>query len=132
MLSVIDVAIHLDRDEVHGLISKCITSTEAYARLYEYMRLPPLPMNMPLLAGLDLWLLNHNPSWRDIARAAYCCGEEDVMEQIFKCEIFMPYKYNVSLHTSLLHLSTVITPLCLCIAIILVTMQLDGFKTVQV
>ena len=132
MLSVIDVAIHLDRYIVHGLISKCITSREAYARLYEYMRLPPLLVNMPLLAGIDLWLLTRNPNWSDIARAAYYCGEENVMEQIFKCKIFTLYEYNVSLHTSLLHLFTVITPLYLCIAIILVAMQLGGFKTVQV
>ena len=132
MFLPVDVTLHLDRDEVHGLISKCITSREAYTRLYEYMRLPPLPVNMPLLAGIDLWLLTRNPNWSDIARAAYCCGEENVMEQIFKCEIFILYKYNVSLHTSLLHLFTVITPLYLCIAIILVAMQLGGFKTVQV
>ena len=87
MFLPIDVTLHLDRDEVHGLISKCITSREAYTRLYEYMRLPPLPVNMPLLAGIDLWLLTRNPNWSDIARAAYCCGEENVVERVFKREM---------------------------------------------
>ena len=91
MFLPIDVALHLDRDEVHGLISKCITSREVYARLYEYMRLPPLPVNMPLLAGIDLWLLTCNSSWRDIARAAYCCEVEAVMEKVFTCELFNQY-----------------------------------------
>ena len=84
----IDVAVHLDRDEVHDLISQHITSRCAYARLYEYMRLPSLPVNMPLLAGIDLWLLTRNSNWSDIARAAYSCGEENVMEELFKRKIF--------------------------------------------
>ena len=36
-------------------------------------------------SDVTVYVKNHNPSWRDITRAAYCCGEEAVMEQIFKC-----------------------------------------------
>ena len=36
-------------------------------------------------SDVTLYVKNHNPNWRDIARAAYCCGEEAVMERIFKC-----------------------------------------------
>ena len=38
-------------------------------------------------SDVTVYVKNHNPSWRDIARAAYCCGEEAVMERIFKCNI---------------------------------------------
>ena len=37
---------------------------------------------------ITLYLKNHTITWRDIARAAYCCGEVVVMENVFKCEIF--------------------------------------------
>ena len=38
-------------------------------------------------SDVTVYVKNHSPSWRDIARAAYCCGEEAVMERIFKCNI---------------------------------------------
>ena len=38
-------------------------------------------------SDVTVYVKTHNPSWRDIARAAYCSGEEAVMEQIFKCKI---------------------------------------------
>ena len=41
-------------------------------------------------SDVTVYVKNHNPRWRDIARGAYCCGEEAVMEQIFKCNIFKP------------------------------------------
>jgi hypothetical protein len=141
------VALDLNRDKVHAHIQNHVKGREAFERLYEYMRLPPLVMNMPHLAGIDLWLLtcpcswrelawtfyrcqllaavievktfiiedesftpenihmalskmtdvvtdseecgdvsvyvkNHSPSWKVIARAAYCCGEEAVMDML--------------------------------------------------
>ena len=42
------------------------------------------------------YVKNYNPSWRDIARAAYCCGEETVLEKVFKCETFT--SCNMTLH----------------------------------
>ena len=54
-------------------------------------------------SDVTVYVKNHNPSWRDIATAAYCCGEETAMEQIFKCEIILYllntvlYKYNMSM-----------------------------------
>ena len=41
-------------------------------------------------SDVTVYVKNHNPSWRDIARAAYCCGEEAVMERIFKRNILKP------------------------------------------
>ena len=38
-------------------------------------------------SDITVYVKNHNPSWRDIARAAYSCGEESVMKKVFKCEI---------------------------------------------
>ena len=38
-------------------------------------------------SDVTVYVKNNSPSWRDIARAAYCCGEEAVLEQIFKCKI---------------------------------------------
>ena len=37
------------------------------------MRLPPLPANMPDLAGIDLWLLTCPCSWRELAWTFYSC-----------------------------------------------------------
>ena len=42
---------------------------------------------------ITVYVKNHNPSWRDIARAAYCCGEEAVMEKVFKCEISIVHRF---------------------------------------
>ena len=41
-------------------------------------------------SDVTVYVKNHSPSWRDIARAAYCCGEEAAMERIFKCNILKP------------------------------------------
>ena len=41
--------------------------------LYEQMQIPPLPVNMPLLAGIDLWLLTCPCSWRELAWTFYRC-----------------------------------------------------------
>ena len=37
-------------------------------------------------SDVTVYVKNHNPSWQEIARAAYFCGEEAVMEKVFKCE----------------------------------------------
>ena len=39
-------------------------------------------------SDVAVYVKNHNPSWRDIARAAYCYGEEAVIKQLFECKIF--------------------------------------------
>ena len=52
-------------------------------------------------SDITVYVKNHNPSWRDIARAAYCCGEEAVMQKVFKCEISMAHHALFSeLHVS--------------------------------
>ena len=65
--SHLDIAVALDRDVVHTLITRHMKSREEFDRLYEYMRLPPLPENMPHLAGIDLWLLTCPCSWGELA-----------------------------------------------------------------
>ena len=51
-------------------------------------------------SDVTVYVTNRNPSWRDIARAAYCCGEEAVMKRVFKCKIFehLIMKYNMTLY----------------------------------
>ena len=69
----VDVTPKLDRAEVHGLIKKHVKSQKAFEGLYEYMRLPQLVVNMPHLAGIDLWLLTCPCSWRELAWTFYRC-----------------------------------------------------------
>ena len=69
----VDVALDLNRDEVHALIQKHVKGREAFVKLYEYMRLPPLAVNMPHLAGIDMWLLTCPCSWRELAWTFYRC-----------------------------------------------------------
>ena len=73
ILSPLDVVPNLDRGIVKKLVSKHAKSRQALERLYEYMRLPPLPVNMPDLAGIDLWLLTCPCSWRELAWTFYRC-----------------------------------------------------------
>ena len=73
MIFPIDVALDLNRDKVHALIQNHVKGREAFEKLYEYMRLPPLAVNMPHLAGIDLWLLTCPCSWRELAWTFYRC-----------------------------------------------------------
>ena len=73
MCSYIDVTPHLKRAKVHELVSKHVKSREAYEMLYGHMLLPPLLSNMPLLAGIDLWLLTCPCSWRELGWIFYRC-----------------------------------------------------------
>ena len=41
-------------------------------------------------SDVTVYVKTHDPSWRDIARAAYCCGEVAAMDQIFQREIIYP------------------------------------------
>ena len=68
-----DVAPNLDRGIVHELIQKHVKSRQAFEKVYKYMRLPPLPVNMPEFAGIDLWLLTCPCSWRELAWTFYRC-----------------------------------------------------------
>jgi hypothetical protein len=67
------VAVTMDRDKVHYLVTRHLKSKKAFDRLYEFMRLPPLPENMPPLAGIDLWLLTCPYSWGELAWTFYRC-----------------------------------------------------------
>ena len=73
ILIPIDVAVTMDRDKVHYLVMRHLNSKKAFDRLYEFMRLPPLPENMPPLAGIDLWLLTCPCSWGELAWTFYRC-----------------------------------------------------------
>ena len=73
ILSSLDTSPNLDRGIVKKLVSKHAKSRQALERLYKYMRLPPLPVNMPDLAGIDLWLLTCPCSWRELAWTFYRC-----------------------------------------------------------
>ena len=63
----------MDRYKVRALIKRHLKSKKAFDRLYEFMRLPRLPKNMPALAGIDLWLLTCPCSWRELAWTFYSC-----------------------------------------------------------
>ena len=71
--SLSDIPVYLDRNVLHTLVTRHVRSREAFNRLYEYVRLPPLPKNMPYLAGIDLWLLTCPCSWRELAWIFYRC-----------------------------------------------------------
>ena len=58
---------------MHGVIKKHVKGTEAFERLYESMRLPPLVVYMPHLAAIDMWLLTCPCSWRELAWTFYRC-----------------------------------------------------------
>ena len=73
VIVLIDVTPHLKQNKVHELVTKHVKSRRAYKKLYEIMRLPALPVNMPLLAGIDLWLLTCPCSWRELAWIFYRC-----------------------------------------------------------
>ena len=73
MYKSIDVAVTMDRDKVHYLFTKHLKSKKEFERLYECMRLPPLPENMPPLAGIDLWLLTCPCTWGELAWTFYRC-----------------------------------------------------------
>ena len=69
----LDAALNLDRDKVHSLIKKHAKTREAFEKLYGYMRLPLNVMNLPRLAGIDLWLLTSSSSWKELAWTFYRC-----------------------------------------------------------
>ena len=73
ILNPIDVTVTMDRDKVHYLVTRHLKSKKAFDRLYEFMRLPRLPQNMPLLAGIDLWLLTCPCTWGELAWIFYRC-----------------------------------------------------------
>ena len=68
-----DIALDLDRHKVCSIVTRHVKSAEAFERLYEHMQLPPRLMNMPYLAGIDLWLLTCHCSWKELAWTFYRC-----------------------------------------------------------
>ena len=84
VLLPIDVTPNLDRGTVHELIEKHVRSRQALERLYDYMKLPPLPANMPNLAGIDLWLLTCPCSWRELAWIFYTCQLPTAVVEVMK------------------------------------------------
>ena len=63
----------MDRKELHHLVTRHVKSSRAFERLYKNMKLQTLPVNMPLIAGIDLWLATCPCSWRELAWSFYQC-----------------------------------------------------------
>ena len=70
-------------------VLKEIKSWPAYYRELKRLHATDTVTDSDEYGDVTVYLKTHNPSWRDIARVAYCCGEEAVMERVFKCEILL-------------------------------------------
>ena len=69
-------------------VLKDTKSWRAFCRELNSLHSTDTVMDSEECSDISVYVKTHNPGWRDIARAAYCCGEEDAMEHVFKCKIF--------------------------------------------
>ena len=71
------------------LVEEVLKSWPAYCRKLKRLHATDTVTDSDEYGDVTVYLKTHNPSWRDIAKAAYRCGEEAVMERVFKCEILL-------------------------------------------